>query len=690
MRCWAHGGRLRERRCHRITGSEVASRLANASRSARARPWARASRRRFSRVLSADPVDLALGAVFVLGALFYLWTAGTSTPFTFDNGGVDRYNLLADAFLHLRLWVAHAPAALLHLSEPFNPAQNGRIVEVGVNDATSLHDDLLAGGKIYFLWGPAPALVLLVPLHLLGLEPSASVTVACFAIAGLGFALGTLRLVVRRTGGAPLWMCVLAAAAVALCSAIPFLLRTPSVTEDTLAGGFCFTMAGAWLALSAVAGGSASPRRVALASLCFGLAAGSRPPLALGAAMLVPVYLSLRSSAPSRRRLAMATAIPFGVCLALLLAYNQARFGDLLEFGSRHQLAGYDPLHTHFGSLSFVLPGAWYYGLYPPRPLALFPFIVLGPPPFSYPLSLPLNYGTPEVTGGVLPSTPILAFLVVLPWIWRRRPAWLGSFAAPLLALAGAGVVILLLLAYQNASTTERYEVEFSALLLLGALAAWLALARWTQGALRRLVRLGGGLLVACGCVTGLAISFFGYGDYLAALHPGTYAALQDASSPLSALIARAAGRPVLAEVFVKNPVSTRYAPVSYTSLDISAAEAFWITGEERRNGLTIVSPDSRTAALVMNVSPGIERPGSGIKAEGPPVGVSFTNHGRTFATYLVPAGGERLRVPVRLEPGVNRLKILPVASTFTLPNRANPTALSLLLVEKLSLESRY
>jgi len=44
----------------------------------------------------------------------------------------------------------------------------------------------------------------------------------------------------------------------------------------------------------------------------------------------------------------------------------------------------------------------------------------------------------------------------------------------------------------------------------------------------------------------------------------------------------------------------------------------------------------------------------------------------------------------VRLTPGVNRLELRPVPSTFTLPNQSNPTSTSLLLVGKLSLESRY
>jgi hypothetical protein len=653
--------------------------------------WAIATPHARARSLAVGRVSLALGVVFVLAATFYLWTAATSTPLTFDNGGVDRYNLLANAFLHFRLSVGRAPAALLHLSEPLNPAQNAPIVDGGVNDATNLHDDLLSGGNLYFLWGPAPALVFLVPLHLLGLEPSASVTVACFAIAGLGFALGALRVLLRQAGVTTLWMCVLAGAALALSSTIPFLLRTPSVTEDTIAGGFCFMMAGIWLAASAVATGrrsahGASLRRLALMSLCFGLAAGSRPPLALAAVTLVPVYLALRSVQP-RRGLLMALIAPVGVCFLLLVAYNQARFGDPLEFGNRHQLAGYDPLHEHFGELSYVTPGTWYYTLSPPRPTALFPFVVLGPPPPVYPFSLPTSYGA-EMTGGLLPMTPIVVCLLALPWIWRRRPAWLGSLALTMLILAGAGVAILLLLSYENIATAERYEVEFTPLLLLGALAAWLALSSGVRGARRWLVRVGGGLLVAWGCATGFAISFIGYGDFLAVEHPGAWAALQDASSPLSAVIARVVGHPLLAEVLTKHV--KEYTPVRYTSLTLHGEESFWLDAEERAD-IAIASPDSRTAVLVLEALPGVERPvGSGPESGGGPVSVTVLRPKQAPATYLVPSGGRTLHIPVRLGPGVNRFELSPVASTFTLPDRSNPTTVSLLLVSKLSLEDSY
>jgi hypothetical protein len=392
----------------------------------------------------------------------------------------------------------------------------------------------------------------------------------------------------------------------------------------------------------------------------------------------------LRSTQP-RRPLLLALTIPVGACLLLLLAYNQARFGNPLEFGARHQLAGADQLHEPLGKLGYLLPGAWLYALSPPRPTALFPFLVLGPPPLAYPLSLPAGYG-PEITGGLLPSTPIVVFLLALPWIWRRRPTWLGSLARPLLTLAGAGIVILLFLAFENVATTERYEVEFSTLLLLGALAAWLAVACRARGGLRRLARVGGGLLVVWGCVTGLAVSFIGYGDFLAVEHPGTWRTLQDVGSPLSAVIARVAGQPVLAEVLTKHV--EEYTPVSYTSLDIHGEKSFWL-GAEEPAAITIVSPDTRTAALVLNMLPGLEK-SEVIKPGGGAVGVTVLSSTHALGTYVVPPDGRLVRVPVRLTPGVNRFEMRPVASTFTLPNRRNPTTTSLLLVGKLALESRY
>jgi hypothetical protein len=630
-----------------------------------------------ARSLASDRVSLALCVVFLLAAVFYLLTAATSRLIVLRGKTEEPYNQLANAFLHLHLSIGRAPAALLRLANPYDPSQNEAIVNRFHVNGFSIHDFALYHGHLFLTWGPAPVVVLLVPLHLLGFEPSSSAVVALFSIVGLGFALATLRVLLRQIGNTTLWMCVLAAFALALSSVVPYLARRPYVYEAAIAGGYCFAMAGIWLAISAVANRRAPLWRLALMSLCFGLAAGSRPTLGFTALVLVPVYMSLRSSRP-RRGLLMALIVPVGVCALLLMAYNQARFGSPLEYGQHYVLANEDTQTGHWAELSNVLPGLWFYIVSPPRLLALFPFIGLGPPPVTYPLSLPASYVDVAPTGGLLPMTPILFFLAALPWIWRRRPALLGPLGSTLMVLAGAGLLCVLFLVYQFYGTTERYEADFTTLLLLGALAAWLALSEEARGRRRWLVRTGGGLLAAWGCVIGLAISFTGSGNLLAIALPSAWATLENIGAPVSAAITAIAGHPVLAEVSAPNlsPVSH----VSYTSLSVGTAP-FWLSPGEQAD-LTIVSPDVRQAALLASVLPG-----AALGARGSLWAV-LTNPGHWSHDYLLPTRGGVVRIPVPLSIGVNRLVLSPLASAIKLRNPATPSTQPLLVVRNLALRA--
>ncbi len=629
------------------------------------------------RALAVDRVNLALGAVFVAGAAFYLWTAGTSYPLAL-NGGVQSnpYNVLASAFLHLHLSVGRPPAGLLKLPEPYNPVANSTF-QLHPRD---IHDFALYHGKLYITWGPTPVIVLFIPLRLFGLEPSTSLTAAIFAVVGLGFALAVLRVVLRQLGRAPLWMGALAALALALSSVMPFTLRRPEVYEDAIASGFCFAMAGIWLAVSALLERRASLRRLALMSLCFGLAVGARPTLAAAALVLVPVYLSFRATRP-RRGLLIALLAPIGVCGLLLVLYNQVRFGSPLEVGTKYALAGFNQHTAHFGDTSYVAPGVWYYLLVPPRLSILLPFLQISPPPESYPGTLPANYQAFELTAGLLPMAPILVFLGALPWIWRRRPKLLGSLGTPLLILAGAGAFGLLFLSYEFYATTERYEVDFAPLFLFGALAAWLALAVHLRGRYRRLVRIGGALLVVWGCFAGIAIGFTGYADLLDVNYPSTWSALERISSPLSRAIALVSGGPVLAEVNAAKVIHA--SPVTYTNLTASTT-AFGLSVGERAK-LTIVSPDSQTAVLVARMTPVIVAATSATGSTSPAV-LLVRGPGHVSNTYTIPPGTEERRIPVQLSPGLDRLTLSALAAPAVAGKPAIPATQQALVFTNLSL----
>ncbi len=613
---------------------------------------------------------MALIAVFLLASAFYLWRAAYLIPLALHGSSSSPYNQLADAFLHLHLWVARAPAGLLNLAEPYNPAQRANL-------AAAYPDYALYGRNLYLTWGPAPVLVLLVPLHLLGFEPSASVIIAPFAIVGLGFALATLRVIIRQIGDVPQWACVLAALTIAFASVMPFILRFPLVYHEAIAGAYCFAMAGIWLAVTAIVDRRASWRRLAVMSLCFGLAAGSRPTVGLAALLLVPVYLSLRAIRP-RRGLLLALLLPVGVCVLLLAVYNQVRFGSPLEYGTRYQLGGNNGYVAHWGALSYLPPGLWGYLFAPPRFSALFPFLNIAIPQLSYPLSLPAHYyPLSEETGGLLAMTPIVVFLVALPWMWRRRPELLGPLSAPLLAMASAGVLILLFLSYEFFATTERYEVDYATLLLFGALAVWLALCVKTQGRRRRLIRVVGGLLAAWSCLTGVAIAYRQVEN-----HFGTWRTLVNIGSPLSTAIVTIAGHPVLAEVYTPNVLSNT--PEGYGSIGANVT-AFWLSAHNQAD-LTIVSPDSREVKLAGDVTAGPAlRSGASLEAliRGP---------GSVSHSYRLPVGGTEARIPLHLNRGVNQLAITPVATaandnSISVPESVpEPESLALMAITNLHL----
>jgi hypothetical protein len=441
--------------------------------------------------------NVLLALVFVFISLVDIDRAIAAAPLAFDGGRDEPYNQLANAFLHFRLWVAHLASLPSVLSLVHTPRFTPPL--------TSYWDDSLRGNYIYVPWGAAPVLVLLVPLHILGFEPPGSAIALPFAIVGMGFALAALGVVLRQIGTLPGWTCLLAGLTLGFASDVPWLLPRSTVYYQAIAGGYCFAMIGTWLVLSAIEAGHASLRRLALASLCFGLAAGSRPTLGLTALLLVPAYLALRSTRP-RKALLLALATPIAICFALLGAYNQARFGSIVENGAKFQLNNVPD--AYWGHVQYVPRNMWTYLLTPPRLVGHKPFIELSLPQDAYPFASPAGWpGVTRVTGGILPIAPISVFLVFLPRVTRRRMLP-RSLTLSLLAMTAMVGGILLFIAYEFFGTTERYEVDYASMLLFGAVATWLALSVHTSGWLRSVVIAGGGLLAAWTIVASAAITF--------------------------------------------------------------------------------------------------------------------------------------------------------------------------------------
>jgi Flp pilus assembly protein TadD len=449
-----------------------------------------------------------LGAVCVLVLAAYGFAA-RSGPLETAGGSAAKsyYNLLVEGFRSGRLSVAReAPAPLVLLPDPYDPAANVRWREA----AEPLHDLSYYRGKLYLYFGIAPALLLFWPWAVLtGHYLLHRWAAAIFCSIAFLTAVALLRSVQRayfsaaRAG-------VLAAAALALgfVTGVPLLLVRVDVYEVAIACGAMgvfLSLAAVWRSLHRPA---AAAGWLAVAGLAYGFAVASRPSLLPGAAMLlVPVFWERGAGTPGWKRW-LGVLLPLVLVAGGLMIYNERRFGRLLEFGQRYQLASSRQDTARLFSPDYLWFNFRVYFLQPLRWSGHFPFVGS-----MAALTPPAGHAPPEDPFGALVSLPVLWLALAAPLAWRgrapeeRRP--LRGFVTAVALLFG-GCALFLGLFYWNAS---RYEVELlPALMLLAAVGA-LALERHfsERPAALRALGAGAGILLLYSVVFSFLASWARY-----------------------------------------------------------------------------------------------------------------------------------------------------------------------------------
>lgn len=590
-------------------------------------------------------IGVALAAAIALLFAYYAWTATSSgnpfnkvTPFFFKYGDADYYNLQADAFLKGHLW----------LDVPVDPrlssAPNPYAVDV---TGFGLLDAPYYDGRWWLAWGPAPAVTTFLPARLLGFRLQENLVITLYAFFGVllgGLALTRLvRRLVPGTSRRVIWA---GNAALALATALPWILRRPTVYEVVIAGAFFFCMAGLFLMVRELTRDDGAPprtSRLAWAGVLYGLAVLTRPNMGFVALATVGVAWALLGARPPRRVLLCLAGIPV-LAGVLFMVYNLLRFSGPLDFGNKWQLSGRDARDLSFNDLANLPPALFGYLVAPLHPGLEFPYIHLPPLP-NAPFSGKAGYYG-EQTGSVLWAVPftLLAVAVLL----RRR----GSGGSPVprpvrrvvLALIVVALAGLLPGAFTVPGYTERYELDFLPYLVMAATLGWAELIRGAKSARRAMWwRRGGLALAAWSVIVGVAIGFTGYYDGFKYLDADRFRALERAFSPLPTLVTALSGHPALASVAVPDGV-TGYDP-GYTTLSWDGV-GFKLSGGAEA-ALTIVSPSARDVALRFTARTAV--------ADGAAVAVpSVTQTGAGEATSVAVSGDGPASLPLHLERGVN------------------------------------
>ena len=309
---------------------------------------------------------------------FYFWTAasgGQRAAFGGDTN--DYYNLLARGFLdgHLHMKVTPDPALRVELPN-----------RVMTPDAAWLLDASFYRGKYYLYFGATPALTLFVPWRVLtGTDFPEWAAVPLLAagafLIALAWLAGMRREFFPRVNG---WTWMVAVAALGLANGVPMVLRRPLFYEVAVTAGWLWSAAGLYFLTKALLQSERAIRWLAAASVCAGLAVGSRPTLIAGGtvALAGATWWLVRRSRGDTVRLIAAATLPLGAAVISLLWYNWARFENPLEFGLHHQLG------SNGNGFPFTLESLGrnlrVYYFTPPDVGWFFPFVTPGPKPVGY------------------------------------------------------------------------------------------------------------------------------------------------------------------------------------------------------------------------------------------------------------------------------------------------------------------
>ena len=560
-------------------------------------------------------IAIAAAALVVVAWDVVALQLGAHTFFGASSNSV--FNRLADAFRHGHTNLdVKLPKGLLGLPNPYDPVANRPYRVAGLHDLSIYH------GKVYAYWGPVPAVLVYLPARLAGVVPADGHVVLLFVLGSFAAMTATLLVLVRRhLPAAPPAALFAAVLALGFANLGPFLLSRPLQYEVAIAAGDFFLWLGVLCFVLAL---RASRPRLALAagSLAFGLAAGCRPTLVFAALMAAVVAWPLWAAERERRArgsLLAALALPCAAVLAVLAAYNHARFGSWTEFGTRWQLS--DPQFRNGGyfTAGAVLPNIWNYLLPPPLVRAAFPFLY-GNPAETSPIGVPSRFVHDAVVG--------LLWYAPLTLLAPLAPRWLraaGRDARRTLAMLAIGFVAVALPILLVRSAANRYEADF---LPLAVLVAALGLgARVGAGRSRGLAVAGVALAVLGALVT--ALVSLDNDRVLRSFHQGALRSLESATAPVSALASGLAGHPIVASVdgIADGP------PYRYDRLGREGASL-----ELGPDGAVVEIAASHSGEAELRTRPG----GGGFRVPGGP------------------AAGPGGVVAVHVRRGVTRLKLVP------------------------------
>ena len=293
---------------------------------------------------------------------------------------VDYYDIYVqtfDAFQKGQLNIDFEPPA--GLSEINNPYDFSERMAAGLEDQF-LWDRAFYNGKYYSYFGATPIFTNYYPIFwATGSIPTCDTVIAINgALAALFLSLALLAVIRIYCPDAKFIGVIACLFAASALSYIPLLMNYGYMYNVACITAMMFMGLSLWAGFTAtVSDGVRKYILYVVSGIALGLCAGSRPVIAVTAALMLPRFVAIlldkKQKISSRVLQASAFVVPVIALVALIFYYNYARFGSPMDFGASYQLTVGDIRNMKLIPSAFPL-SLYYFFLIPPRQTDLFPY----------------------------------------------------------------------------------------------------------------------------------------------------------------------------------------------------------------------------------------------------------------------------------------------------------------------------
>ena len=380
------------------------------------------------------------------------------------------YDQLAIAFCKGQIHLLDTPSReLLNLSDPYDPKLRKNLSYVG--DA-SLYND-----QYYFYWGPVPSLLLCGIKFLFNGVVIGDEFFVLIPVVGtlILFSLLAYEIQKKYFHALPTYLLIFGMLLAGLANPFTWILNSPYIYGAAVASGQFLVAAGIYSLFIGIQDGDRLRLfRIFLGGCFLAMAIGTRftqilPAAIITLGVLAWYFMEHKPSRPSKELFALLFLLIFpqlimGIALA---SYNYVRFGSILEFGLRYQLA-FVNMHKQFRyvfSPLYLFPNLYNYLLNPFTVSQHFPYILpqYGKLFRDSPIPFPRLYFSESITG-MLFASPILLFSgVTITTMLKRKqmdnPSNLHRLQWLKICLTLSAFVNALVLLFFFDSA-ERYSIE--------------------------------------------------------------------------------------------------------------------------------------------------------------------------------------------------------------------------------------